>query len=334
MASNFSLRDALAQGSVPELNKTDRSIESITTEILELKHTAGGAILGIGQRLIEAKTMLPHGEWLPWLTERVEFSERTANRFMRLAREWTNQTTLSDLGASKALALLALPVEERDRFMSQNHEVGGEEKAVIDMSARELEKAIKERKEALEAKEQAEAAAQIAEKARAKMEADMKVVSQLLEAANSEKAVTADQVSKLEAKIKAMEEAPVEVAVMEVDQAALDKARADAIAEMQEKLDKAKAAKAKAEEKRKEAEEALASVSAALENAKAQERASVIAGDKDLAAFELLFSQAQEQTNRLHGLLLKVRGRGDSDLAGKLQKALLALSDMMRGCAQ
>ncbi len=45
--------------------------------------------------------MLPHGEWLPWLTEQVEFSERTARNFMRLAREWTNRQALADLGAAK-----------------------------------------------------------------------------------------------------------------------------------------------------------------------------------------------------------------------------------------
>ena len=49
-----------------------------------MKQDAGNAILSIGQRLIEAKAMLPHGEWLPWLTEQVEFSERTARNFMRL----------------------------------------------------------------------------------------------------------------------------------------------------------------------------------------------------------------------------------------------------------
>ena len=64
-----------------------RDIGIITTEILRLKQDAGNAILSIGQRLIEAKAMLPHGEWLPWLTEQVEFSERTARNFMRLARE-------------------------------------------------------------------------------------------------------------------------------------------------------------------------------------------------------------------------------------------------------
>lgn len=87
---------------------TGRDIETITSEILDAKRAGGEAILTIGQRLTEAKAVLGHGEWLPWLTERVEFSERTAQNFMRLAREWSNPQTLADLGASKALTLLAL----------------------------------------------------------------------------------------------------------------------------------------------------------------------------------------------------------------------------------
>ena len=110
-----------------------RTIETITDEILDAKRTGGEAILTIGRCLIEAKDMLPHGEWLPWLNERVEFSERTARNFMRLAREWTNRQTLADLGASKALTLLALPAEEREQFMSETHQVDGQEKNVIDM---------------------------------------------------------------------------------------------------------------------------------------------------------------------------------------------------------
>ena len=74
---------------------TECSIGDITTEILRLKQDAGNAILGIGQRLLEAKAILPHGEWLPWLTEQVEFSERQAQRFMKLAQEWANPTALA-----------------------------------------------------------------------------------------------------------------------------------------------------------------------------------------------------------------------------------------------
>ena len=311
-----------------------RDIETITGDILEAKRVGGEAILTIGRCLNEAKEVLPHGEWLPWLTEKVEFSERTAQNFMRLSREWSNPQTLADLGASKALALLALPAEEREQFMTENHAVDGGEKTVIDMSARELDKAIRERKEALAAVEEARANAKAAEDARAKMETDMTMLKGLLESAKAETASATEEAGKLARELEDLKAKPVEVAVMQVDQEALDKARAEAVAGMQEKLDKALAGKKKAEEKRKAAEEALAAANAKLEAAQSAERKAVIAGDKDLAAFELLFSQAQEQINKLHGMLLKVRGRGDTDLSGKLQKALLALSDLTRRCAE
>lgn len=74
-----------------------RSIEVITAEIWLYKQQAGAAILEIGRRLIEAKAQLSHGDWLPWLEEKVEFSEVTAQRFMRLAREYENPSLVSHL---------------------------------------------------------------------------------------------------------------------------------------------------------------------------------------------------------------------------------------------
>ena len=142
-------------------------------------------------------------------------------------------------------------------------------------------------------------------------------------------------VARLEAELADLKARPVEVAVETVvDQEAIDKARADAIAEMQAKLDKAKEAQKKAEEKQKAVEENLAAVQQQLSEAQQAERRAVISGDKDLAMFELLFSQGNEAVNKLHGLLLKVRGRGDTELAEKLQKALLALADVTRRCAE
>lgn len=310
-----------------------RDIGIITTEILRLKQDAGNAILSIGQRLIEAKVMLPHGEWLPWLTEQVEFSERTARNFMRLAREWTNRQALADLGAAKALTLLALPPEERERFMEENHVVDGDEKSVIDMTSRELEKAVKERDEALHAAEAARAAAETADQSRAKMEADMTALKQLHQAAQTAEAQAREALAEAQAELKALREKPVEVAV-EVDQGALQEARREAETRMQAKVDKAAEAQKKAEEQRKKAEEELAAVRQQLEAAQQTERQAAISGDKDLALFELLFSQGNEAVNKLHGLLLKVRGRGDIELAGKLQKALLALADVTRRCAE
>ena len=162
----------------------------------------------------------------------------------------------------------------------------------------------------------------------------MTMLKGLLDSAKAETAAAAEEAGKLARELEELKAKPVDVAVMQVDQEALDKARAEAVAGMQEKLDKALAAKKKAEEKRKAAEDALADANAKLEAAQSEERKAVIAGDKDLATFELLFSQAQEQINKLHGMLLKVRGRGDTDLSGKLQKALLALSDLTRRCAE
>ena len=312
---------------------SERNIEAITSEILQLKNDAGNAILGIGQRLLEAKAILPHGEWLPWLTEQVEFSERQAQRFMKLAQEWANPTALSDLGATKALALLALPPEERQKFLSENHIVDGEEKSVIDMTSRELEKAVKERDEALHAAEAARAAAETADQSRAKMEADMTALKQLHQAAQTAEAQAREALAEAQAELKALREKPVEVAV-EVDQKALQEARREAETRMQAKVDKAAEAQKKAEEQRKKAEEELAAVRQQLEAAQQTERQAAISGDKDLALFELLFSQGNEAVNKLHGLLLKVRGRGDIELAGKLQKALLALADVTRRCAE
>lgn len=312
----------------------ERSIETITTEILQMKEDAGNAIIGIGQRLIEAKAMLPHGEWLPWLTEQVEFSERTAQNFMRLAREWSNPHAVADLGARKALMMLALPADERDKFMAENHIVDGEEKSVIDMTSRELEKAIRERDEANKAAEAARADAQAAEDSRAKMEADMAALKSLQKSAQEAEEQARRELESVRAELKELQDKPVDVAVMEVDQTALDNARKEAEAGMQAKLDKAVDARKKAEEKRKEAEEQVAELQRKLEAAKAEERKSVISGDRDLATFELLFNQAQEVVNKLHGLLLKLKGREDTELAGKVEKAMLALADATRRCAE
>lgn len=312
----------------------ERSIESITTEIIQLKQDAGNAILGIGQRLIEAKSMLPHGDWLPWLTEQVEFSERTARNFMRLAREWTNRQALADLGAAKALTLLALPPDERERFMDEKHFVDGEEKTVIDMTSRELEKAVKERDEARRTAEEARATAVAAEHSRAKMASDMAALKELHQAAKAAEEQTRQKLESVLAELKALQEKPVDVAVMEVDQTALDNARREAMAEMRAMVDKAAEARKKAEERRKKAEEDLLELRQQLAELQQAERRSIISGDKDLAMFDLLFAQGNEAVNKLHGLLLKIRGRGDTELAEKLRKALLALADATRRCAE
>ena len=249
--------------------KEGRDIEVITREILDAKRRGGEAILTIGRCLTEAKQAIPHGEWLPWLNERVELSERAAQRLIRLSREWSNPTALSDLGATKALALLALPADERDQFIETHN--------VVDMSARQLEQAIKDRDEARKAAETAQAEASAAEQARAKMEEDMKLLNARLSGAQEDREQAAQAVARLEAQLAELKEKPVEVAVETVvDPEAIEKARAEAVAEMQEKLDKAREAKKRAEDKQKIAEEALEQARLQLEE---QARAEKEKGD-------------------------------------------------------
>lgn len=303
-----------------------RTIETITDEILDAKRTGGEAILTIGRCLIEAKDMLPHGEWLPWLNERVEFSERTARNFMRLAREWTNRQTLADLGAAKALTLLALPAEEREQFVEDHN--------VIDMSARQLKEAIRERDEARKAAEAAKADASAAEQARAKMAEDMRTTQNLLESARADADSAGSQARVLEEKLRMLQEQPVEVAVETVvDPEALEKARAEAVAEMQAKLDKAREAKKRAEDRQKIAEDALEQVRLQLEEQAKAEKKAALGADKDVAQFEVLFNQGQELANKMRGLLLKARGREDQTAAQGMERALKALAEAVGRCA-
>ncbi len=304
-----------------------RTIETITDEILDAKRTGGEAILTIGRCLIEAKDMLPHGEWLPWLNERVEFSERTARNFMRLAREWTNRQTLADLGAAKALTLLALPAEEREQFVEDHN--------VIDMSARQLKEAIRERDEARKAAEAAKADASAAEQARAKMAEDMRTTQNLLESARADADSAGSRARVLEEKLRMLQEQPVEVAVETVvDPEALEKARAEAVAEMQAKLDKAREAKKRAEDRQKIAEDALEQVRLQLEEQAKAEKKAALGADKDVAQFEVLFNQGQELANKMRGLLLNARGREDPSAAQGMEKALTALAEAVRRCAE
>lgn len=327
------MSDELERTNEVEITCT-RDIEDITAEILEAKRAGGEAILTIGRGLIEAKALLAHGEWLPWLTERVEFSERSAQNFMRLAREWSNPQTLADLGASKALALLALPAEERADFIASVHVVDGAEKTTEELSSRELAQAIRERDEARREAETARADAGAAEAARAKMAADMETANAFLAAAREEKRKADQEAARLGAELAELKARPVEVAVEQVaDPAAIEKARAEAVAEMQKKLDKAREAKNQAEAKRKNAEEALEQVRLQLEEQAREEKKAALGMDKDLATFEVFFSQAQEIVGKMRSILLKVRGR-DQDAANRLEKAIRALSEAVGRCAE
>lgn len=347
MAFNISKYAETLKPAAPE--ETRRDIEAVTGEIIHLKQKLAQNIVDIGLRLIEAKDMLSHGEWLPWLEVRVCFSEKTAQNYMRVAREFPNPQLVADLGVRKALALLELPPSERESFAEENN--------VIDMTSRELEKAIRERDEARRAAEAAQADARSAEESRAKMEADMRALEDIHRSAQEGEAQARDALAKAQAELKELRERPVDVAV-EVDREAVEKARAEAVAEIQQKLTWAEKERDRAEKELLKATKALdaakktAGANAAilsraekaeaeLAEARRQLDAAAKAGakaaistDADLAAFNLLFDQHQTGLNKMRGILLKYRGKGDTETADKLSRAMLAYSDAVRRCAE
>lgn len=144
-----------------------RDINIVTQEIQELCHEAQRTMLlyavEIGRRLCEAKDMLPHGEFSKWLESEVHFSQSTANKHMKIFKEYgadqmtifgaaLKSETYTNLTYSQALKLLPIDESEREEFIIENN--------VQELSTRELDALIKERDAAIRAKEEAEAEAE------------------------------------------------------------------------------------------------------------------------------------------------------------------------------
>lgn len=124
-----------------------RTIETVTQDILQIKQRVGEDFMELGHCLCEAKEMLPHGEWLPWLSERVQFSDRTAQKYMSLWREYeANPKLASDLGSEKAFALLALPMDEREQIAANGVVVDGKTKPASDLTKKDVQQIVRERK--------------------------------------------------------------------------------------------------------------------------------------------------------------------------------------------
>lgn len=323
--------------------QTQRTPDIIGAEIRGLTQQAKTMTLWfgieIGRRLTEAKEMLEHGQWLPYLKEQTEFSQPSASRLMRLYDEYgakqtslfgaeLNYSTLNNLSISNALRLLAVPEDEREEFAAEHD--------VEHMSARELDELIKQRDEAeqraAKAEEQVQQAADGAAKADEqyqKAKQELHLLREKLENAEAQKSAAEKELSELR-------ERPVEVAV-EVDEKAVEEAvtaaRAKNDAEWAEKMAKVKnelsEAGLKAEKlkaKIKKAEERAEEKAAELEKLKKSQTLN----DPNTAVFKQIFEQVQEDFNKLHGSLLKVKA-SDPDTAEKLTAAVRALVDKMQG---
>ena len=84
-------------------------VEQRTDEIRALGKRMATDIVGIGQRIIEIKARLGHGNFGRWLAYEFGWEERTARNFMSVARAFKSET-VSDLNIqARALYLLSAP---------------------------------------------------------------------------------------------------------------------------------------------------------------------------------------------------------------------------------
>ena len=282
-----------------------RTVETVTLEIRTLQRQAQQIMLSyaveIGRRLEEVKAILPHGQWGDYLKNEVDYSQSTANNFMRIYREYgaaqqslfggeAKSQAFANLTYTKALRLLAIPdEEEREQFMTE-HDVGS-------MSNRELDKALKEREEALEAaaaaQDEAQGARREADRLREELAGQAQVYKAKLTSAEVEAKQARDAQEKATAKAQRLQDAlskantsaqaaeaehtkmlqeleELRKRPAEADTEAVEAARKAAIEEMTGKVDKAKEAKKKADTARKAAEEALAAAQKELADLKAK----------------------------------------------------------------
>lgn len=281
--------------------------------------------------------------------------------------EVSNWQTYANLSFSQALELLALPAGEREEFTAEKNvedmsvrelreairerdearKALEEEKQASEGAAlriAELEDTLDQSREELDQAQRNAAKAEMdactAEKSRTEMEKEMQFLKGVHEGTLKE--------------LEELRNRPVDVAV-EVDSAAVEAARAEVREEMRKaiedretqvsKLQKAQDSlrtssqnkiMAQGEEinrlkaELKEAKEQLKKAEKAAQKPSKTATESVIAGDGDLETFNDCFNEVQTVVNRMRGILLKVRGK-DPEEAGKLEKAVLALADAVKG---
>lgn len=143
-----------------ELNGSTQSelstdLSTLTAEINAYKRIAGEAIFEIGRRLKHVKENdLAHGEWTKWCKESLEFTERNAQRYMKVFDKFESKTTHVSHLPFGSLSLLTSFTDEE---LEQEYELpSGETKKPTEMSRREIEDLKRQLKSEKQARESVE----------------------------------------------------------------------------------------------------------------------------------------------------------------------------------
>src|SRR5215831_4420357 len=77
-------------------------IRKAHADVQDAAKTAAQRAIDAGHALIEAKELVAHGQWLPWLRENCALAERTAQLYMKIAKSGLESATVADLGLQGA----------------------------------------------------------------------------------------------------------------------------------------------------------------------------------------------------------------------------------------
>ncbi len=112
----------------------------------------------LGRVLTEAKALVKHGEWKNWIQENAGCSVRQAQLFIQAYTRFGENAAVVQIGeCSKIFKLLSLPDGTEEQFLAEND--------VSDMTAREVEAAVRQVRAEMNAQLEAERSArELAEK--------------------------------------------------------------------------------------------------------------------------------------------------------------------------
>jgi hypothetical protein len=120
--------------------------EAVSTALRESVRHA----ITAGELLVEAKEQLGHGRWLPWLRDHCTMSERTAQLYMRVAKnraevEAQMRNGVADLSLNEAAALLMLSSDVRKLMSFARTAEGLSGEALVDFCIANNVAAFKDR---------------------------------------------------------------------------------------------------------------------------------------------------------------------------------------------
>ena len=75
-------------GLVSRINTAHRSACGNAQKVFEYGDKSVECAAECGRLLLEAKKIMTHGSWLPWIEANLEFGERQAQKYLRTARDW------------------------------------------------------------------------------------------------------------------------------------------------------------------------------------------------------------------------------------------------------